>query len=86
MNKILPSFELYEIVLDDHPYFTLEAKSSELVSVIDEKSLQSGTSVDVEGIVVLSEFLGIRGPKEDKKDVKKKWFYIDSDDISENED
>lgn len=52
----------------------LEAQPLELVRTIRESALQSGTSVDVETIPALQQYLGIRAPKEEKKDPKKKWF------------
>lgn len=42
------------------------------MTVIKEKPLQTGKEIDVEGVAILSEFIGIRAPKEEKKDVKKK--------------
>lgn len=50
----------------------LEAQPLELVRTIRESALQSGTSVDVETVPALQQYLGIRAPKEEKKDPKKK--------------
>ena len=47
-----------------------------MVTVIKEKPLNNGTEIDVEGVAILSEFIGIRAPKEEKKDGKKKWYFI----------
>ena len=70
--KILPYYQLYEIVLDNNPHFELEAKISSVVKNVEEKSLSSGTSVEVQNIDALKDFIGIRAAKEEKKDPKKK--------------
>ena len=43
-----------------------------MVQGVEDRGLQGGTAVDVENVAALKQFLGIRAPKEEKKDAKKK--------------
>jgi hypothetical protein len=69
--QLVDYYELYEIVVDTHPHFRLEALPTRS-AFLQEASLASGSAVEPEALPVLKEFLGVRAPKEEKKDVKKK--------------
>lgn len=58
-------------MVDTHPHFRLEALPTRAAS-LQESPLGSGNAVEPETLGVLKEFLGVRAPKEEKKDVKKK--------------
>lgn len=71
-KHILPYYELYELVVDRRPKYTIQAELFQPISSKEEASLSAATVIDVETVEVLKPFIGIKPVKEEKKDVKKK--------------